>query len=288
MGCRCTGCCDGSPQLTKPGRALLANDIGPPLSSVVVDTPPELAVGIWRCSGERHSSRPLTLRCRNRVAQVGQWTSDGVVVLGLEDIRERARLLERRLHVRKTQGHWTPHVPDLDSLDAFAQRQVLAHEIGHELDQQERRSSPMCIPRLWRTIGRGGWKVSVRAAMKTWAPSSLPSWVAMFKAVPILVRRTERKRIGKDSSPVASLQRSLSLTRYPEKPHRHARLPPSSSGPSVGEVLGIFALGQPPWLASPPLSVVVTIYDEKAGRYRDKRGRFRRADVRRSSSSLRP
>lgn len=279
MACRCTGCCDGSPQLTKPGRALLANGIYPPLSSVVVDTPPELAMEYQAMLRRASLSRPLTLRCRNRVAQVGQWTSDGVVVLGLEDIRERARLLERRLHVRKTQGHWSPPVPDLDSLDTFAQRQVLAHEIGHELDQHERRPSPYAHPEAVADYW-AGWLEGQR-------PGSDEDLGAEFFAVlgcnvqgcthPRSSDRAKAYRQGFASGRIVAAKTQSHQIPREAPPPRQPPPRPSNSGPSVGEVLGIFALGA---AALAGLAVALSSSDdssdEKGGRSRDKKGRFRK------------
>lgn len=279
MACRCIGCGDGSPQLAKSGRALLANGIDPPLSSDVVDTPPELAMEYQAMLRRASLSRPLTLRCRNRVAQVGQWTSDGVVVLGLEDIRERARLLERRLHVRKTQGHWSPPVPDLDSLDAFAQRQVLAHEIGHELDQHERRSSPYVHPEAVADYW-AGWLEGQRSG-------SDEDLGAEFFAVlgcnvqgcshPRSSDRADAYRQGFTAGRlVAAKPQSRQIPREAIPP-RQPPPRPSSSGPSVGKVLGIFALGAAALVGiAAALGGTDDSYDEKAGRYRDKKGRFRK------------
>lgn len=242
MSCRCSDCWNGPQVLTEPHVAHLANGAAPPLPSVLVETPPELEREYQAMLDRAAPQRRPRLMCRNRVAQVGRWFAQGVLVLGLYDIRERAHLLEKALTVLKGQGTWSRPVPDIDVLNRFARRQVLAHELGHELDRHDKRPSPYQHPESAADYW-AGW-------LEAQNPGSDEEMGAVFFATigcnvqgcshPRSSVRAEAYRAG-FATGRELVRKQAEHQQQATQATARAPSPSTSSGPSLGEVLLGFA-----------------------------------------------
>lgn len=284
MACRCSSCSQGFVELTQPTVAFLNGEHGRLLSSMPVSTPEELAREYAAMLTWAHPQRRPRLMCRDHVAQVGRWFAQGVLVLGLEDIRQRAQLLRRMLQVRQQHGTWLRPVPHPAELNRFARRQVLAHELGHELNRHDRRASPFdehpeAAADFW-----AGWLEAQRLGGDEALGAAFFALIGCNQAGcshPTSSKRAEAYQAGfaagRRVEAPASKPRVTSRDRAPQA----AASPPRNSGPSAEDILAGVGLGAAAVVGMVGVAKLLEAlfdggksYDANVGRYRDKRGRF--------------
>lgn len=287
MSCHCSSCGEGSLDLLQPTLARLANSAGESLSSRPIPTPPELAREYQAMLDRAQPKRRPQLMCRDHVAQVGRWFAQGVLVLGFVDIRSRAGLLDKALTVLRQQGRWSRPVPDLDDLDKFARLQILAHELGHELNRHDQRVSPFDSHPEAAADYWAGWLEAQR-------PGSDEEMGALFFATigcneeqcshPTSSVRADAYRAGfRAGRQVAAQSRQQQSNAGYSAPRTE---PPATAnqGSSFGEILGAIGLGAiaVAGVAAVAKGVASLLEDEKpprrrASRSRPKQGRSRRS-----------
>lgn len=247
MSCHCSSCVDGSLALIQPTVARLSNTAAQGLSSRLIPTPPELAREYQAMLDRAQAKRRPQLMCRDHVAQVGRWFAQGVLVLGFADIRVRAGLLDKALTVLRLQGRWSRPVPDLDGLDKFARLQILAHELGHELNRHDQRVSPFDSHPEAAADYWAGWLEAQR-------PGSDEEMGALFFAAigcneeqcshPKSSVRAEAYRAGfRAGRQVAEQPRQQQSNAGHSAPRTEPPPPAANQGSSLGEVLGAIGLG---------------------------------------------
>lgn len=103
-----------------------------------LETPPELAEAYRQMLAIATPKRSPRLLCRDVVGgSAGRWFSLGVIVLGLTEIDDLADKLWWRLSRDERR---TGRVPDQARVRYLARVFILAHELGHELSHEGRRS----------------------------------------------------------------------------------------------------------------------------------------------------
>lgn len=281
MDCHCSSsCCDGYYELLHPGAVSLPATGEQRRSSVQVETPAELQSAYQGMLAYAQPKRRPTLMCRDHVAQVGRWFAQGVLVIGLIDIRKRVQSLSEKLTLLQQHGGWLRPIPEFEALNRFAQIQVVAHEFGHELNRHDQRVSPFDSDPEAAADYWAGWLEAQRR------DGDEESGAAFFATLgcnvqgcdhPTSAKRSEAYRNGFAAGRTVFEQAQQHSATNQDGAHADL-LPPKSKGWSFRKI----AWG----VAAAVTTIAVTAlagsarggstYDPRADRYRDKRGQFTR------------
>lgn len=282
MSCHCSSCSEGFLELTHPGTTRLKNGQGQELSSSLVATPPELAREYAEMLNRAAPKRRPKLMCRDHVAQVGRWFAQGVLVLGLVDIHERAALLGRELRVLVTEGKWVRSIPDDNALNEFARIQVLAHELGHELNRHDERPSPFDYHPEAAADFWAGWLESQRFGSDKELGTVFFATLGCNQAQcshPRSSVRAEAYRAGFAAGQNIDGQGNRRQTRTEDVPPRNASAT-QTGGPSLGDLALGVGLVAAAFAAVAGLAKVLNpngkTYDSDVSRYRTRDGKFAR------------
>lgn len=277
----CSHCASGQDVLHLQDHGFVQGGNGQSQAFHRLETPPELAEAYRQMLAIAKPKRAPRLLCRDVVGgAAGRWFSLGVIVLGLSEIDALADKLWWKLSLDQ---RWAGSVPDQARLRDLARLFILAHELGHELTHEGRRS---------RHDG------NIEAAADFWAGCMITKLLGCHQAIgeaffaligcnekfcthPSSDRRSQAFSDGFRSGVAATEQ---SIPRPAASDQAWARRASPSyqrRGPSPGEVVaGIVGVVGLTGLVLGALKLLGMLddktYDSDVDRYRNRRGQFTR------------